>query len=58
MDSALDTILPDLRVRGGSKMLLYAMPREKATPDRIIEIMGMSWLSVEERENEVRKLEF
>lgn len=58
MDSVRDIILPDFRVRGGSKMLLYAMPREKATPGRIIEIMGMSWLSVEEREAEVWKLEF
>lgn len=32
--------------------------RETATPERVIEIMGMFWLSIEERENEVRKLDF
>ena len=28
--------------------------REKATAERVIEIMGMSWLSVEEIENKIK----
>ena len=39
-------------------MRLYDLPKEKATAERVIEIMWMSWLSVEEKEAEVRKLEF
>ena len=38
--------------------MLCAILREKATSERVIEIMGMSWLSVEEMENEILKLDF